>query len=260
LFAQARPTTLATSLLKNSAGSALVKQGDTKVLVANTIQIGQPSPQQTDHGDVVVTVTTTKGDSGSRGVGDGYGLLQAWLQRMLDELLPPRLGLLMGKACFRLVVTVMILSDDGNSKDAALFACMAAWKDTKLPEMQDFQEVDGKLWWKQQPTSSLSTSDIADPTSTSGNTTKHHSDKKTYRISLCMGVVKMGGEDGKTRLLVDPTFTEEGQLLGFLTLVVHMPDRTVHVEYSGSCALSAADLSLAFMLANARADELAKLL
>lgn len=239
------------------------------MLVANTIQIGQPSPQQTDHGDVVVTVTTTKGDSGSRGVGDGYGLLQAWLQRMLDELLPPRLGLLTGKACFRLVVTVMILTDDGNSKDAALLACMAAWKDTKLPEMQDFQEVDGKLWWKQQPTSSLSTSDIgslfSDPTSTSGNTTKQHSDEKNYRISLCMGVVKMGkgkkgGEDAKTRLLVDPSFTEEGQLLGFLTLVVHMSDRTVHVEYSGSCALSAADLSLAFMLANARADELAKLL
>jgi exosome complex component RRP42 len=238
LFTQARPTTVVSSLLKHSAGSALVKQGDTKVFVAMTTQIGQPSPDIPDHGDVVVSVSS-----------DGHAdLLQAWLQRMLDETLPPRLNLLTGKACIRLVVTVMILQDSGNLMDAALLGCMAAWKDTTLPSMQDLKEVDGKLWWKEEPTSSLSKKS---PEQSEGG--------RDYRLSLTMGVVK-AGEENQTSFLVDPTTIEAKQLEGSLTVVVNVLTQTFQVEYSGSISLSATELALAAKMASGNADELVKLL
>jgi exosome complex component RRP43 len=239
MFSQARPTQLVPSLLKHSAGSALVKQGDTKVLSAMTIQIGQPAPELPDHGDVVVSVTS------SAQQGQHSDKLQSWLQRMLDDLLPPRLTLIIGKACIRLVVTVLILQDSGNLMDAALLACMAAWKDTILPTMDHLTESEGTLCWKEKPTSSLD----------------HESSKradKEYRVSLSMGVAR--GHEGEVNFLVDPSAEEEVLTEGCLTIVVTLPSRTLQVEYAGPVALGATDLALAAKMANGRADELAKLL
>jgi exosome complex RNA-binding protein Rrp42 (RNase PH superfamily) len=246
MFAQARPTSVVSSLLKHSAGSALVKLGDTKVLVANTCEIGQPSPEYPNHGDVLVSVNT----------GDAFqyaDLLQAWLQRLLDELLPPRLTLLSGRACVRLVVTVMILQDAGNLADAALLACMAAWKDTTLPCIENLQQVDGRLWWKEEPSNSVLSSSNATLSPPSS------SESRDYRISLTMGVIEHG-EDDKTRFLVDPTSVEEKQLDGSLTVVMDLPSRTIQVEYSGGISLTATDLILAAKMANGRADEVMELL
>jgi exosome complex RNA-binding protein Rrp42 (RNase PH superfamily) len=236
MFSQARPTKVVSSLLKHSAGSALVKEGDTKVLAAMTLQIGQPAPELPDHGDVLVSVSTPDQSHSDT--------LQSWLQRMLDDLLPPRLTLLTGKACIRLVVTVLILHDSGNLMDAALLACMAAWKDTTLPTMEHLKEVQGKLFWKEQPASCL-------------NKDSSQEEKKEYRVSLSMGVLSQKGE---TKFLVDPSAEEAKFTEGGLTMVVTIPSRTLQVEYSGAVALNATDLALAAKMANGRADELAKLL
>jgi exosome complex RNA-binding protein Rrp42 (RNase PH superfamily) len=91
MFSQARTTKVVSSLLKHSSGSALVKQGDTKVLAAITIEIGQPFPELPDHGDVLVSVTSPDQSHNDR--------LQLWLQRMLDDLLPNKLNLITGRAC-----------------------------------------------------------------------------------------------------------------------------------------------------------------
>lgn len=236
MFPQSRPTKVVRSLLKHSAGSALVKQGETKVLSATTIQIGQPHPELPDHGDVIVAVTTPDQQSYA-------DVLQSWLQRMLDDLLPPRLNLITGKACFRLVVTVMILQDDGNLRDVALLACMAAWKDTSLPTMEHLMEHQGKLWWKESPiTSLLSTV---------------HEPKTEYRVSLTMAVLE---KDGKAMFLVDPSTDESPYSNGMLTVTVTLPGRSLQLEYSGSVALTTTDLALASKMAGGRADELAKIL
>lgn len=238
MFPQARPTEMVCSLLKHSAGSALIKQGNTKVLSAMTVQIGQPAPELPDHGDIAVSVTAL-------GQVSHCDVLQAWLQRMLDDLVPPKLALIKGKACIRLVVTVMILQDDGNLRDVALTACMAAWKDTRLPTMDDLTEHQGKLWWTVSPITSVNDS---------GETKKS---PESYRVSLTMGIVE---NDGKILFLVDPTVDETRYTSGMLTMVVTMPDRSLQMEYSGSAALSATDLALAASLANGRADELSRIL
>ena len=237
MFPQARPTEVVSSLLKHSAGSALIKQGNTKVLSAMTVQIGQPAPEMPDHGDVVVSVTALDHVSHS-------DVLQAWLQRMLDDLLPPKLSLLIGKACIRLVVTVMILQDDGNLRDVALTACMAAWKDTTLPTMEELTEYQGKLWWADSPITSV-------------NNFAPKVSPESYRISLTMGVLE---KDGNVAFLVDPSREESRYMSGFLTIVVSMPDRSLQIEYTGSAALSATDLTLAAKMANGRADELSNIL
>jgi len=243
MFVQARATKVASSLLKHSAGSAFIKQGDTKVLSAMTVQIGQPAPDLPDHGDVVVTVTTP--DQASL----HFDVLQSWLQRMLDDLLPPQLTLITGKACIRLVVTVLILQDDGNLRDAALLACMAAWKDTKLPTMDHLTEHQGKLWWKESPITSLD--------STPQPSDDNENSKSEYRISLSMGVLE---QDGKTIFLVDPSAEEAPYTNGMLTFIVTLPNRSLQLEYAGSMALTATELALASKMAGGRADELSKLL
>jgi exosome complex component RRP42 len=237
MFPQARPTEVVSSLLKHSAGSALIKQGNTKVLSAMTVQIGQPAPELPDHGDIVVSVTTLDQFSHS-------DVLQSWLQRMLDDLLPSKLALIKGKACIRLVVTVMILQDDGNLRDVALTACMAAWKDTTLPTMEDLTEHDGKLWWTKSPITSVAE---RNPKKSS----------ETYRVSLSMGIVEKNAE---ILFLVDPSAEESRYTTGMLTVVVTMPGRALQMEYSGSAAISATDLALASAMANGRVDELASIL
>ena len=234
IFPQSRPATVTSSLLKHSAGSALVKQGETKVMAATTVQIGQPHPEFPDHGDVIVSVT--KPDQSHSDA------LQSWLQRMLDGLLPPKLTLISGKACIRLVVTVIILQEDGNLQDVTLTACMAAWKDTRLPTMDDLIDHQGKLWWKDSPVTSLAAV---------------HESKTEYRVSLSMGVLE---KDGSIAFLVDPSRDESRYMSGLLTIVITMPDRSLQMEYTGSAALSATELSLATKMANGRADELSNIL
>jgi exosome complex RNA-binding protein Rrp42 (RNase PH superfamily) len=243
MFPQARPTKIVSSLLKHSAGSALIKQGGTKVLSAMTLQIGQPAPDSPDHGDVIVTVTTPDQTSHS-------DVLQSWLQRMLDDLLPPQLNLMTGKACIRLTVTVLILQDDGNLRDVALMACMAAWKDTTLPTMDHLTEHQGKLWWTESPITSLDRTPMNEDDDDS-------SSKSSYRISLSMGVLE---KNGKAMFLVDPSSDESPYTKGYLTVVVTLPSRSLQLEYAGSIALTATDLALASKMAGGRADELSKLL
>lgn len=234
IFPQSRPAKVVSSLLKHSAGSALVKQGDTKVLAAATVQIGQPNPELPDHGDVIVNVTTPEQSHSD--------VLQSWLQRIMDGLIPPKLTLMTGKACIRLVLTVLILQEDGNLHDVALTACMAAWKDTRLPTMDDLIDHQGKLWWKDSPVTSL---------------TMVHESKTEYRVSLTMGVLE---KDGKAIFLVDPTGEESPYINGLLTVIVTLPRQLIQFEYSGSVALTATDMVFASKLAVGRADELSRIL
>lgn len=237
----------------------MIKQGDTKVLTAISIEIGQPAPELPDHGDVMVSVasTTTSTSSASTIQPRFYDRLQAWLQRMLDDLLPPKLNLLTGKACVRLIVSVMILQDAGNLMDASLLSCMAAWKNTTLPTMDHLVESEGRLWWKENPISSVSNSSSSSSDtimqSTSGEQTKE------YRISLTMGIVR-NDKTKSIQFVVDPSAEEATHAEGELTLVVELPSRKIQVEYTGSIGLEASDFALAAKLANGRADELESLL
>lgn len=197
LFSQGRSTKVVYGMLKHSAGSALVSQNDsrasrcgTKVMAATTFNVGQPSPEQPDEGEIVVQVSGTGGKStgvDSRSQQHQWDVLQSWLQRTLeqDATLAQSLNLLTGKACLRLVITVMIFEDNGNVKDTALLACMAAWKDTRLPIVgKDLVEAQGKLWWKQGTgaITSLASHDTID--NDAKGKSKGKGEQCNYRVSL----------------------------------------------------------------------------
>lgn len=212
------------------------------MLAAIGIEIGQPAPEFAEHGDVLVSVSTPD---------QGYAdRLQSWLQRMLDDMLPPKLNLIAGKACIRLIISVMILEDSGNLMDASLLACMAAWKDTTLPTMDQLKESDGKLWWNQDPISSVEKI---------GDTPMHDHIEKEYRLSLTMGLLR-GENEGEIKFLVDPSSDESEFTDGELTIVLNVSSRKLQIEYTGAKGLDASDLALAAKLANGRADELSSLL
>lgn len=261
LFTQGRPTRVVESMLRHSVGSALVSQGGSKVLVAMTVQIGQPSPERPDEGEVNVQVSGTGGRNlDSRQPAPHWEVLQSWLQRVMEQNgIPSQLNLLAGKACIRLVTTVLILEDGGGLRDVSLLACMAAWKDTRLPVMgRDLKESQGKLWWTQGgPFSSLQTQKSDDVKMETG--TGIPVLRKQYRISLSMGVW-VHPESKTTHLLVDPSIDEEEFLEGNLTIVISLATGKLQVEYTGKVALSASDLAFASKLAKGHADELAKIL
>ena len=279
IFSQGRATQVVYGMLKHSAGSALVSSnsGGTKIMAATTFNIGQPSPEQPDEGEVVVQVSGTGGrnvgaDSKSQQQQHYWDVLQSWLQRTLeqDESMAQSLNLLTGKACLRLVITVIVLEDNGNVKDAALLACMAAWKDTRLPRVgKDLTEVQGKLWWKQgtRPITSLVDDDTgAEEKMKEGdnNNNSDHQDaaaqRRDYRISLTMGIW-VHPKDQTTHLLADPSTCEEPFLEGNLTIVVDLNTEKLQVDYTGKApGLTANDLALAAKLARARAKEVTSIL
>ena len=258
LLAQCRPTKVVCGMLQHAAGSALVTQqtetSSTKLLAATSLQVGQPAPEQPDHGEVVVQVSGTGGHYVERGEVH-WDYLQAWLQRCVSESdIPSRLNLLTGKACLRLVVSMVVLQDGGNLLDAALLACMAAWKDTRLPQVgRDLMESNHKLWWKQgAQLSSVTDEKEMDDDSTASSA------PRDYRISLTMGIYQSSQKT--THFIVDPSAQEEPFLDGTLTMTVGIHSGRLQLECTGKIPLSATDLALAAKLAKARAAELSNIL
>jgi exosome complex RNA-binding protein Rrp42 (RNase PH superfamily) len=305
LLSQLRQTKVVYGVVKkHSNGSAIVSHGsnETKVLAATTMQVGQPSPQAPDRGDIVVRLTVNSGASGNGGGGGGSDLksfqqqqhadvLQSWLQRTMEEdfgggnnngggggggrsnnnkSIPSCLSLSPGKACLRLVVTVVVLEDGGSLKDVCLLACMAAWKDTRLPVLgQDLKEVNGKLCW----TNSNVAPNLSDKSvfkdghsdrmmvdDNDENDSSRWKDQRKFRISLTMGVWVHPTKG--TLFILDPSTREEACFDGNeLTVTTEIGNEdNLQVDYAGRIPLTAKDVALVAKLAKARGDEVSDLL
>ena len=266
LLGQVRTTHVQTDLLtKTTAASALVRQGNTKVLATIAFQVGQVAPEFPNHGDVQVTVrntTTTTSRSNNQSKEDA---LQSRLQRRLDDVLPPHLGLIPGKVALRAMVTLLVLEEDGTVGDAALLACMVAWRQAKLPTVgEDYcLGEDGHQLW-------LAPNDENEEQSE--KETAAPPPKPSYQISLTMGVIaSMSTDDSDDiRLLVDPSELEESHVGGLLTMVVTIntkernnvseTNHALQMEYSGNLALRVQDMALAAKLAQGRAQEVSSFL
>jgi len=172
------------------------------------------------------------------------------------------LNLLTGKACLRLVVTVVVLEDSGNLKDGALLACMAAWRNTRLPKVgEDLTEVKGKLWWKRdkEPNNSMTKADNEIVGHRTKLETEGEDDQRDYRTSLTMGIW-VNPTDHTTHLIADPSSAEEPFFGGTITIVVSLRTQKLQIDYAGKVPLSASNMALAAKLAGARAREVATIL
>ena len=271
LFTQGRTTQAVYGMLKHSAGSALVSQNEsgghisgTKILAATTFNIGQPSPEQPDEGEVVVQVSGTGGRNvagDSKSQQHYWESLQSWLQRTIeqDEMMAKSLNLLTGKSCLQLVITVMVLEDNGNVKDTALLACMAAWKDTRLPKVgKDLTEVQGKLWLRPHPELPVNINEAVRCASNE-ETPNDQRVQRHYRVSLTMGIW-VHPRDQTIHLIADPSNLEEPFFEGSITIVVSLANEKLQVDYTGKVPLTGHIVALAAKLALARAREVTTIL
>lgn len=236
LYVQARTTHVQTGVLtKNAIGSALVRLGkDTQVIVAVTYMVGQPTGNP-DAGDVAVSIS------------NGDAALQSWLVRIMESTLDmTQLSIIPGKASFRLCLTVQVIHDGGNLRDASLLASVAALGDTKLPENTVWDA--GRIW--------------IDHTRT--KTTKKFT-MKVLPVSLTIALwarPSTSNTEEELLLIVDPRSDEEHASESTVTFVVdaYEPKTIISMEFAGLTPITSTELALAGHMACVRATELRSIL
>ena len=261
LFSQTRRTVVQRQVLtQHAAGSALVKLGDSQVIVGVSYAVGQPVGG-VNQGDVLVTVQ----DSRSNSSNNMNSSLQLYLNRLLEETLDlEQLSIVPGTAAFRLLLTVQILNQDGNIRDACLLACVAALADTKLPTNTILQ--DGKVWLRDgeggeadadADKEDAKRSDDKEDDSGSELSSMRQLQIPVVPVPLTMGVW-LDQETGQTHLIVDPSAEEDTILQSRMTVVVNAmdPAQIVLLDVTGRHAVSKTELALATRMAAGRAEEL----
>lgn len=191
--------------------------------------VGQPL-SNTDCGDLVVNLPE-------------HLSLQSYLQRTLDETMDwSQLTIVHSHAAFRLIVSIQILNDSGNLRDACMLASVSALQDTKIPTNTLWQS--GKVWLK-----------VVD-----GNDKPKMLSIKVLPVALSMGTWK--DSSGYNHWIVDPAVEEEAQLSNALTIVINANDSShvLSIDLSGEEGISKTDLAFAAHLAKGRAEEIKSIL
>ncbi|WFD00438.1 hypothetical protein MYAM1_003187 [Malassezia yamatoensis] len=141
-FQEARPVSLATGVLSQSNGSALVRFGKgTMVFAAVHGQVTEPNHETPNEGMIVPSVDLSPLCSPNYRPGppsDDAQALAHQLQNLLDHAQAiDRASLCIepGVAVWCLYVDVVVVSADGNVLDSAMFASVAALAHCRLPEV-----------------------------------------------------------------------------------------------------------------------------
>jgi len=152
------------------------------------------------------------------------------------------LGIVSGKAAWRLNVGCVVLNDAGNLFDAGLLGCMSALVNTRLPRTQ----VDDKAGQSDAMVRVVAGED-ADNCGSGGVKLKLNID--------CMPIpLTIGMFDDK--LLVDPDDEEEDILDGTLTVVVNLADGIVSMDKRGRTIMTPEQLAACVHMARGRGKEL----
>jgi len=164
---------LPTVVPRNTYGSALLRLGKTKILTAATLMVGRPSESDPSCGEIDVSVSFSplsgrrynvhgryvSGDEVGLAGGieapktgsacrafDTYGI-ESYVKRVLlssGVIDSYDLCIENGKAAWKLILTCIVLNNDGNVIDAAILGCVAAIKDLRLPKTTIEEAEDGK--------------------------------------------------------------------------------------------------------------------
>jgi len=237
MFSQCRSTTITSGVVtRNAAGSALVCIGSTQILAAVSLQVGTPAAGFMESGDLVVTSPQHS----------------TWLERVLREsglVDLNALSIISGNAAWRLQVMVMILNDDGNTRDAMLLASVAALRNTTLPDT--VVDKSGVVCMVESERGSGGGDDAKTPLCALS---------KDIPIPLTVGFITTSDSEN-TLLLVDPSVLEEKLCESTCCMLVNSSTQdVVNCELSGSIAITSQQLALVAQMAQGRAQELTSLL
>ncbi|MFX0122882.1 MAG: exosome complex protein Rrp42 [Candidatus Hodarchaeota archaeon] len=147
---EGRPIQIIPYVIKKAEGSAMVKWGDTVVIVGVKAQLGSPFPDTPNDGVITVNLELSPISSPSYESGPP-GPLAIEMARVVDrgiresKILPmddPKLCVIPGKTVWILFVDVYILDDGGNLIDASALAAMVALANTRLNKVSIDEETE----------------------------------------------------------------------------------------------------------------------
>lgn len=136
-----RPISIVTDYISNADGSALVKLGNTQVLVGVKLEIGTPFSDTPNEGNLIVNAEFVPAASPvfEPGPPDENAIE---LARVIDRGIREskavdlsKLVIIPGKRVWNLWVDIYVLDHDGNLVDASSIGVLAALLTTKLPKV-----------------------------------------------------------------------------------------------------------------------------
>ena len=278
----------------DTAGSSLVRLGNTQVLCGISLQIGTPISSARRGGGNTSTTTTTTTTTTSSSVGNSGGgdvvvvmlstqqqqqqqqaaaaaaateeQLQSIIANMLDL---SALIIIDGQAAWRIQLTIQVLQDDGNAWDATLLAAVAALTDVNLPATKIMTTTTTT---RNGPTTSATTSTVKAGTNRlglvdDGDVGNNGGGKKTplvfhyLPVPLTVGVYRsLSEQHSGLHLVADPTPDEAPLLQGYLTMVVTDEDEIVYARHASQVGLTRQHLAVAAHMAYGRGREIRALL
>jgi len=239
--------------------------------------VGIPGPATPDEGDCVVSLTVSpvcgrgynlsgriiEGDGGGGGTAgasstDNGGSvskadpssIESHLQRVVRTsgfIDFSGLGIITGKAAWRLKIACVVLNDAGNLFDAGLLGCMSALNDTRLPRTR----INDKASPGDGGMVQIVAGEEIDNCGSGGSKLRLNMGKMPIPLTVAMF---------DDKLLVDPDDDEEGVLDGTLTVVVNMTGGIVSMDKRGRTIMSAEQLAACVHMAHGRAKELGDIL
>ncbi len=229
-----REVKIITNYLPKADGSALVKLGDTQVLVGVKIELGSPYPDTPEEGVLVVSAefVPTASPAFEPGPPDENAIE---LARVIDRVLREygvidtgKLIIIPGRKAWVVWVDIYVLDHGGNLVDASAIATLAALLTTRIPKY----------------TVSESESIQVDKTSFSGPL-------PVARKAVTVTVGKLGDS-----LIVDPTIEEEKVVTSKLIVGVGEDGSIAGLQKSGDGYLTLQEVEKAIQLALKKGGEL----
>ncbi len=229
-----RELKIATEYLPKAEGSALVKLGDTQVLVGVKLELGSPYPDAPDEGVLVVSAefVPTASPAFEPGPPDENAIE---LARVIDRVLrecsvidTSKLVVVPGRKVWVVWIDIYVLDHGGNLVDASSIATLAALLTARVPK---HTLTEDELIHVDRSTSS-------EPL-------------PIVRRALTVSVGKLGDS-----LVIDPTLEEEGVITSKLIVGVSDDGMIAGLQKSGNGYLTLQEIENAVSLALRKGAEL----
>ncbi|AEH24077.1 exosome complex protein Rrp42 [Pyrococcus yayanosii] len=236
-FEDYRPIEIQVGVIEKAEGSALVKLGNTQVLVGIKLDLGEPFPDTPNMGVMTTNVelvplaspTFEPGPPDERAIE---------LARVVDRgireskaLDLEKLVIVPGKLVRVVFIDVHVLDHDGNLMDAIGIAAIAALLNAKMPKVE-YDEEKGEVTildeWEPLP---------------------------VQKIPIPVTFAKIGGT-----LVVDPNLEEEQVMDGKLTITTDETGHISAVQKSEGGAFKLEEVMYAVEVAFKKAEEIRKLI
>lgn len=221
-----RPLSIELGYIPKAEGSALVRLGNTVVLVGIKTGVGSPFPDTPDEGILLVNAEFLPLASPSFEPGppdENATELARVVDRSLREIRAvdlSKLAIIPGKKVWEIWVDIYVLDHDGNLLDASMLAAMAALSSARMPEAV-VEDEEVKL--------------------------DREKLKSPVPVTRRVVIVTVGKIDGY--LIVDPTMEEEPLLDARLAIAVSDDGRIVGMQKMGMGTFTAEEVKQALGMA-----------